>query len=74
MAPMKERKLNAKKMKLNNGSAGGSISKSGFETSIAFTPVQGFELEDATAKAAKIKAANDKYFSHTSGFMSVMKK
>jgi len=42
-------------------------------SSIAFTPVQGIELVDPTAQAAKIKAANERYFG-SGGFLSAKKK
>ena len=59
-----------KKQKLRNSSSGGATS--GLASSLAFTPVQGLELENPNNKpfADKTKS-NSKYFSSTSGFKSV---
>ncbi|KAF9438773.1 U4/U6 small nuclear ribonucleoprotein Prp31 [Entomortierella beljakovae] len=54
-----------------NNSSG--IATAGTATSIAFTPVQGIELVDPTAMAARVKAANEKYFGSGS-FLKVQKK
>ncbi|KAF9582541.1 U4/U6 small nuclear ribonucleoprotein Prp31 [Lunasporangiospora selenospora] len=54
-------------------SRNGGLSTAGTATSIAFTPVQGIELADPTAAAAKVKAANEKYFG-SGGFFNVSKK
>jgi U4/U6 small nuclear ribonucleoprotein PRP31 len=43
---------------------------SGTASSVAFTPLQGFEIKTAEDR---VKEANAKYFSSTSGFMSVVK-
>lgn len=40
---------------------------SGMASSLAFTPIQGLELP-AEDMAAKVKAANDTYFSSTASF------
>ncbi|KAF9324731.1 U4/U6 small nuclear ribonucleoprotein Prp31 [Podila minutissima] len=55
------------------GSNTGGMSTAGTASSIAFTPVQGIELVDPTAAAAKVKAANEKYFGSL-GFMKPDKK
>merc|ERR1719430_2714470 len=44
---------------------------SGMASSVAFTPVQGLEIMNPAAAEAKVSAANQKYFSATSGFLSV---
>lgn len=69
----KEQKQMAKKLK----AASYSSSKppmSGLASSLAFTPVQGIELMNPEAAKARVKAANDKYFSANSGFVSVVKR
>lgn len=47
---------------------------SGTASSVAFTPLQGLEIVNPQAAEAKVNEANAKYFSNTSGFMSVTKK
>lgn len=54
--------------------AGSSGATSGLASSLAFTPVQGMELANPEAAAARVKAANEKYFSSSSGFYSVVKQ
>ncbi|KAI1318239.1 U4/U6 small nuclear ribonucleoprotein Prp31 [Mortierella claussenii] len=49
------------------------LATAGTASSIAFTPVQGIELVDPTAAAARIKAVNDKYFG-SGGFLKVQPK
>ena len=44
---------------------------SGMASSVAFTPVQGLEIMNPAAAEAKVNAANQKYFSATSGFFSI---
>jgi len=47
---------------------------SGTASSVAFTPVQGLEIVNPNAAAAeRVNEANQKYFSATSGFLSVNK-
>jgi U4/U6 small nuclear ribonucleoprotein PRP31 len=59
-----------KKQKLRNSSSGGATS--GLASSLAFTPVQGLELENPNNKPFADKSKGDsKYFSSTSGFKSV---
>lgn len=41
--------------------------------SVAFTPMQGLEIVNPGAAEQRIREANEKYFSSTAGFMSVMK-
>ncbi|KAF9198418.1 U4/U6 small nuclear ribonucleoprotein Prp31 [Haplosporangium sp. Z 27] len=55
-----------------NSNANG-LATAGTASSIAFTPVQGIELVDPTAAAARVKAANEKYFG-SGGFLKVQKK
>ena len=63
-----------KKKKQKTRHYGGTSTTSGLQSSLSFTPIQGFELENPEAQAAKVKAANDKYFGASSGFISVMRK
>merc|ERR1712179_87204 len=44
---------------------------SGTASSVAFTPVQGLEIVNPMAAEKKVDEANQKYFSTTSGFLSV---
>merc|ERR1719470_557831 len=46
---------------------------SGTASSVAFTPVQGLEIVNPMAAEKKVDEANQKYFSATSGFLSVKK-
>jgi len=46
---------------------------SGTASSVAFTPVQGLEIQNPAAAEKKVDQANQKYFSSTSGFRSVKK-
>jgi U4/U6 small nuclear ribonucleoprotein PRP31 len=50
-----------------NARSGGS----GLATSLAFTPVQGFELEDPSAARKRVEEANKRYFSSTGTFTQV---
>ena len=45
---------------------------SGTASSVAFTPLQGLEIINPLAAEAKVNEANAKYFSNTSGFVSVV--
>lgn len=47
---------------------------SGTASSVAFTPLQGLEIVNPHAAEARVSEANAKYFSSTSGFMSVIKE
>ncbi|KAF8981987.1 U4/U6 small nuclear ribonucleoprotein Prp31, partial [Haplosporangium bisporale] len=53
--------------------SGGGTGTAGTASSIAFTPVQGIELVDPTAAAAKLKALNERYFG-SQGFMKMKKE
>lgn len=44
---------------------------SGLSSSVSFTPIKGIELENPEAAAARVKKANDKYFS--GGFFKTKK-
>ena len=46
---------------------------SGTASCVAFTPVQGLEIVNPGAAEKKVDEANQKYFSSTSGFLSVKK-
>lgn len=69
----KEQKQMAKKLKAASYSAS-KPPLSGLASSLAFTPVQGIELMNPEVAKARVKAANEKYFAATSGFVSVVKK
>lgn len=58
-----------KKQKLRNSSSGGATS--GLASSLAFTPVQGLELENPNAPGAGKSKDSSKYFSSSGGFKSV---
>ena len=58
-----------KKQKLRNSSSGGATS--GLASSLAFTPVQGLELENPNAPGAGKNKDSSKYFSSSGGFKSV---
>jgi U4/U6 small nuclear ribonucleoprotein PRP31 len=47
---------------------------SGTASSVAFTPLQGLEIHNPSAAEKMLSESNLKYFSNTSGFMSVGKK
>jgi U4/U6 small nuclear ribonucleoprotein PRP31 len=51
-----------------------SGASNGLAASLVFTPVQGLELVNPHAAAEKVKEANAKWFSNTSGFMSAKPK
>ncbi|KAG0046657.1 U4/U6-U5 snRNP complex subunit prp31 [Gryganskiella cystojenkinii] len=55
------------------GTGNSGTATAGTASSIAFTPVQGIELVDPTAQAAKIKALNERYFG-SGGFLNTKKK
>lgn len=68
-----------RKMKLTNTKASrkraaqmGAGQTSGLATSVVFTPVQGLELVNPEAAAERLKQANKKWFSETSGFQSAL--
>jgi len=52
---------------------GSSGATSGLSSSLAFTPVQGLELENPERPAEKIKEFKEKYFSATNAFTNVTK-
>ncbi|KAJ4453481.1 putative U4/U6 small nuclear ribonucleoprotein Prp31 [Paratrimastix pyriformis] len=56
-------KVSKKFMKGNKGLANPGRATSGLATSLAFTPVQGIELENPNARAEKVRKANERYFS-----------
>ncbi|XP_063620104.1 U4/U6 small nuclear ribonucleoprotein Prp31 [Cydia splendana] len=47
---------------------------SGTASSVAFTPLQGLEIVNPQAAETRVNEANAKYFSNTSGFLSVGKR
>ncbi|KAG0209434.1 U4/U6 small nuclear ribonucleoprotein Prp31 [Mortierella sp. GBA30] len=64
---------NAARLAQYGTSNASGLATAGTASSIAFTPVQGIELVDPTAAAAKVKAANEKYFG-SGGFLKMDKK
>lgn len=74
-APVKkEQKLAAKKLKLAAAKQMSSGATNGLSSSLVFTPVQGLELANPNANEMKVREANQKWFSQSSGFMSAMPK
>lgn len=64
---------NLQKQQVYGGSTTVRKQISGTASSVAFTPLQGLEIVNPQA-AEKSSDADAKYFSNTSGFMSVGKK
>jgi U4/U6 small nuclear ribonucleoprotein PRP31 len=48
--------------------------KSGLESSVVFTPVQGMELVNPDANKDRVREANRKWFSDSAGFQSALPK
>nr|XP_026495339.1 U4/U6 small nuclear ribonucleoprotein Prp31 isoform X2 [Vanessa tameamea] len=67
-----------KNLQKQNQQYGGATSirrqVSGTASSVAFTPLQGLEIVNPQAAETRINEANAKYFSNTSGFLSVGKE
>ncbi|KAJ6225822.1 hypothetical protein RDWZM_004367 [Blomia tropicalis] len=67
-----------KSLQRQNQTFGGTTSVrkhvSGTASTIAFTPKQGLEINNPMAAEKKVNEANAKYFSNTSGFLSVKPK
>ncbi|KAI9197432.1 uncharacterized protein BJ171DRAFT_519520 [Polychytrium aggregatum] len=59
-----------KKVKVIGGSSGNT---SGLSSSLAFTPIQGIELENPEAAQQRIKDANNRYFGAAGTFIKVAK-
>jgi len=79
----KVRAMAFKEVSLVKKHKGGSTARSnhmnssvthGLSSSLAFTPVQGIELVNPNAAAARVKEANSKWFGASSGFMSAAPK
>jgi len=70
----KEKEIAAKKIKKAIQMSSGATN--GLSSSLVFTPVQGLELaaEDTGAREARVRDANQKWFSQSSGFMSARPK
>ncbi|XP_068629692.1 U4/U6 small nuclear ribonucleoprotein Prp31 [Battus philenor] len=66
-----------KNLQKQNQQYGGATSirrqVSGTASSVAFTPLQGLEIVNPQAAETRVNEANAKYFSNTSGFLSVGK-
>jgi U4/U6 small nuclear ribonucleoprotein PRP31 len=56
--------------------SGVSSTVSGLASSVVFTPVKGFEInnQNIASQQEKVKEANLKYFSNAAGFLKVGKK
>ncbi|RKP09298.1 hypothetical protein THASP1DRAFT_14459 [Thamnocephalis sphaerospora] len=54
--------------------SGSSGATSGLSSSLAFTPVQGIELENPEARAQKLKDLNSRYFDAAQGFLQLKAK
>jgi U4/U6 small nuclear ribonucleoprotein PRP31 len=65
---------NLQKQQTYGGSTTVKRQISGTASSVAFTPLQGLEIVNPQAAETKINEANAKYFSNTSGFLSVKPK
>ena len=65
---------NLQKQQTYGGSTTVKRQIAGTASSVAFTPLQGLEIVNPQAAEAKINEANAKYFSNTSGFVSVKPK
>ena len=67
--------VNTKKQQTKSYS-GVSTTVSGLASSVVFTPVKGFEINNQNQVSAqeKVKEANLKYFSNAAGFLKVGKK
>ncbi|KAG8965800.1 U4/U6-U5 snRNP complex subunit prp31 [Tulasnella sp. 419] len=63
-------KANKLRTQVLNRAASQSQGVSGTATSLVFTPVQGLELVNHAAAAARVKAANDRWFSGGTGTFS----
>ncbi|MEW5309984.1 MAG: hypothetical protein WDW38_001821 [Sanguina aurantia] len=67
---------NTKKLKGRGLSGGGMSTTSGLSSSLAFTPVQGIELENPSARVnteLDFKSGTESYFSEFGGFRSISK-
>ncbi|KAI9905736.1 hypothetical protein PsorP6_013848 [Peronosclerospora sorghi] len=72
----KEQKQSSKKLRAANFAAPSDNNPplSGLASSLAFTPVQDIELMNTDAAKTRVSEENKKYFSASSGFVSVVKK
>ncbi|KAJ0404719.1 hypothetical protein P43SY_006289 [Pythium insidiosum] len=70
----KEQRQSTKKLRQASVAAAKAVPLSGLASSLAFTPVQGIELVNPEVAKRRVEEANKKYFSATSGFVSVVKK
>jgi len=68
--------MGAKKQQQLKSYSGVSSTVSGLASSVVFTPVKGFEInnQNLASQQEKVKEANAKYFSNTGGFLKVGKK
>lgn len=65
---------NLQKQQTYGGSTTVKKQIAGTASSVAFTPLQGLEIVNPQAAEAKVNEANAKYFSNTSGFLSIKPK
>lgn len=73
-APVKKDVKFAPNKKLMKAVAASSGQTNGLSSSLVFTPVQGLELVNPSAAADRVKEANNKWFSASSGFFSAVPK
>ena len=73
VAQKKEVKFTSKKQKKMLAQSMNQTT-SGLSSSLAFTPVQGIELINPNARAARVNEANNKWFDRSSGFLSAAPK
>lgn len=72
---MKMSNKTAKRLAAQNKRFGSTSLVSGLSSSLAFTPVQGIELENPSARAdADLKSGTESYFSDYAGFKSLHTK
>jgi U4/U6 small nuclear ribonucleoprotein PRP31 len=60
--------------RLKTYGSGSSGATSGLASSLAFTPVQGIELENPEARAQKMAQLTSRYFDAAQGFLQVKEK
>ncbi|KAI8052517.1 u4/U6 small nuclear ribonucleoprotein Prp31 [Syncephalis plumigaleata] len=65
---------NAMQRRLKAYGSGSSGATSGLASSLAFTPVQGIELENPEARAQKMAQLTSRYFDAAQGFLQVKEK
>lgn len=70
----KVREVNTKASRKRAAQMSAGTTKSGLESSVVFTPVQGMELVNPDANKDRVREANRKWFSDKAGFESALPK